>query len=295
MKALILLFILSPIFGYSQTIFLETFNEGDGSISGNDDIGGVSWSTTCPYSVAATDYFKIVNGVLEGRDTNGPAEFTTDEINTSSCPNTILIEMDLSQTSTMEIDGGCNSVDIIKLEYSTDGGSSWNVVSDILQGGTAAADTVIYATAPCVNEDVVGPFIVVGGFSDFTYTACIYPVNSLKLRISVMNWADAEKYRIDNLKVSCSSCITPLPIELLYFTGEYNVNNGFDELKWLTASESNNDRFEIYSSIDGEYWNFVGQVDGAGNSTENISYYYNNKTTSTNNNTYYIIERNSKQ
>jgi hypothetical protein len=278
---LILLIFIYPAILFSQTIFLETFNEGDGSTSGNDDVGGVSWSTTCPYSIASTDYFKIVNGVLEGRDTNGPAEFVTDEINTSSCTNTLLIEMDLSHTSTMEIDGGCNSVDIIKLEYSTDGGNNWNVVSDILQGGTSVVDTVIYSTSSCVNEDVIGPFIVVGGFSDFTYTACIYTTPSLKLKISVMNWADAEKYRIDNLKVSCSSCITPLPIELLYFTGEYNVNNGFDELKWLTASESNNDRFEIYSSIDGEYWDFVGQVDGAGNSTETISYYYNNKTSST--------------
>jgi hypothetical protein len=271
MKALILLFILSPILGYSQLIFSETFNEGNGSTSGNDDVGGVSWSTTCPYSVASTDYFKIVNGVLEGRDTNGPAEFTTDEINTSSCSNTILIEMDLSQTSTMEIDGGCNSVDMIKLEYSTDGGSSWNVVSDILQGGTAVVETIIYSTAPCVDEDVIGPFIVVGGFSDFTYTACIYPTSSLKLKISVMNWADAEKYRIDNLKVSCSNCITPLPIELISF---YVVNiDGVNRLKWETASELNNDYFIIENSVDGYSWNTIETPSGAGNSTEKITYY----------------------
>jgi hypothetical protein len=197
--------------------------------------------------------------------------------------------MDLSEVSDMEESGGCDATDMIKLEYSTDGGNTWGAVSDILQGGTTVVDTIIYAYESCtphsgsipVNEDVIGPFIMVGDFGDLTYSACIYPTTSLKLKISVMNWAGAEKHRIDNLTVSCSNCIVPLPIELLSFTGEYNVNNGFDELKWLTASESNNDRFEIYSSIDGEYWDFVGQVDGAGNSTEIISYYYNNKTSST--------------
>jgi hypothetical protein len=271
MKALILLFLI-PFLGYSQTIFLETFNEADGSTSGADDVGGVSWSTTCPYSIATDDYFKIVSGVLEGRDTNGPAEFTTGDINTSSCTNTIQIEMDLSEVGVMEETGGCNSVDMIKLEYSTDGGNNWSVVSDILQGGTTAVDTVIYSTAPCVNEDVVGPFIMVGDFGELTYSACIYPTPSLKLRITVMNWAGTEKHRIDNLKVSCSNCITPLPIELVDFDG-YSKDK-VNKIYWVTASELNNDYFILERSEDGIHWSELTRRNGAGNSTTAITYDY---------------------
>ena len=74
------------------------------------------------------------------------------------------------------------------------------------------------------------------------------------------------------------NCALPLPIELVSFTGEYNTNDGLDYLQWVTASERNNDRFEIYSSVDGEYWQFVGSVNGAGNSTQELSYNYRNKT-----------------
>lgn len=74
------------------------------------------------------------------------------------------------------------------------------------------------------------------------------------------------------------NCAIPLPIELVSFTGEYNTNDGLDYLQWITASEKNNDRFEIYSSVDGEYWQFVGSVNGAGNSTQELSYNYRNKT-----------------
>lgn len=126
-------------------------------------------------------------------------------------------------------------------------------------------------------------FLSICGFSDGqSLLECIDVGTGSTLRIRVLlgNQANTEEYYFDDIFVYETTCSIALPIELLSFTGEYNINNGFDELKWLTASESNNDRFEIYSSIDGEYWNFVGQVDGAGNSTETISYYYNNKTTS---------------
>jgi Secretion system C-terminal sorting domain len=57
----------------------------------------------------------------------------------------------------------------------------------------------------------------------------------------------------------------PLPVELLSFTGrnygEYNL------LKWQTATEINNDYFEVEKSTDGYYFESIGTVDGQGNST----------------------------
>lgn len=58
----------------------------------------------------------------------------------------------------------------------------------------------------------------------------------------------------------------PLPIELLSFSGEESLNKSV-ELKWSTASESNNNGFEIEHSIDGREWKTLDFVAGKGNST----------------------------
>lgn len=72
-----------------------------------------------------------------------------------------------------------------------------------------------------------------------------------------------------------SNSLTPLPVELINF----NVidNNGLIELAWETASEIDNDYFEIQKSNDGVVWNEVGIIVGAGNSQTNIEYEYYDK------------------
>jgi hypothetical protein len=63
---------------------------------------------------------------------------------------------------------------------------------------------------------------------------------------------------------------SPLPIELLYFHA-YKFGD-FVRLDWQTAVEINNDHFEVEWSKDG--WNFekIGEVEGAGNTTD-IQFY----------------------
>jgi hypothetical protein len=61
-------------------------------------------------------------------------------------------------------------------------------------------------------------------------------------------------------------CGTPLPITLLFF--EAKVVEGNVALSWVTASEINNDYFEIEHSADGKNFMKVTYVKGAGNSTE---------------------------
>src|SRR5690606_33941338 len=56
---------------------------------------------------------------------------------------------------------------------------------------------------------------------------------------------------ISNLIVNCA----PLPIELYSFTGK-NADR-FNKLTWETASEKNNDYFELERSVDGEVWETV--------------------------------------
>ncbi|WP_375578550.1 T9SS type A sorting domain-containing protein [Marivirga tractuosa] len=61
-----------------------------------------------------------------------------------------------------------------------------------------------------------------------------------------------------------------LPVELTFFTAENNGNRV--DLKWQTASEKNNDFFEIQRSFDGTEFEVLGIVEGAGDSKETIDY-----------------------
>jgi len=61
-----------------------------------------------------------------------------------------------------------------------------------------------------------------------------------------------------------------LPIDLLDF--EVFEKRGMAELKWRTASETNNDYFTIEKTSNGIDWEEVSQVKGAGNAT-NVNVY----------------------
>ena len=66
--------------------------------------------------------------------------------------------------------------------------------------------------------------------------------------------------------------VNPLPVTFVAFTGR-QVGNSI-VLEWATASESDNDYFEIERSIDGVNFVTVGYVDGAGNSNSLLNYQF---------------------
>jgi hypothetical protein len=69
---------------------------------------------------------------------------------------------------------------------------------------------------------------------------------------------------------ACNPNNNPLPVEFISFDGYHsnNVNN----LRWATASEINNHKFEVQRSIDASNWEYIGEVDGNGNSSVRNSY-----------------------
>ncbi len=64
--------------------------------------------------------------------------------------------------------------------------------------------------------------------------------------------------------------ITPLPIEMIRFDGACAEN--YVSLKWATATETDNDFFTVERSVDGISFAAVGNVNGAGNSSQLLSY-----------------------
>lgn len=67
-----------------------------------------------------------------------------------------------------------------------------------------------------------------------------------------------------------SSGLTTLPVKLVRF--ETVLNNGKVDIKWATATEINNDHFDIERSSDTKTWKVIGTVKGHGNSSSHINY-----------------------
>jgi hypothetical protein len=64
--------------------------------------------------------------------------------------------------------------------------------------------------------------------------------------------------------------ISPLPVKLLYFTGE--TNDIKNVLSWATAEEVNNSYFEVERSSDGTIFQSLEKVEAAGNSSTTVTY-----------------------
>lgn len=62
-----------------------------------------------------------------------------------------------------------------------------------------------------------------------------------------------------------------LPVELTTFQGEM-LPKGTSILKWETATETENDYFDLEYSIDGETFLFLSRIEGSGNTTTNTQY-----------------------
>ena len=68
-----------------------------------------------------------------------------------------------------------------------------------------------------------------------------------------------------------------LPITLLSFNAK--CFNGNTNITWSSATETNNDFYTLENSIDAKNWNFVANIQGAGNSNEVLNYQYTNEKT----------------
>ncbi|MBK7944832.1 MAG: T9SS type A sorting domain-containing protein [Flavobacteriales bacterium] len=71
---------------------------------------------------------------------------------------------------------------------------------------------------------------------------------------------------------TAAEMFSPLPVELLSFTGERTSDREV-QLKWITATERNNAGFEVWRMIEGEEdYAEIGWVAGEGNSLQMITY-----------------------
>lgn len=99
-----------------------------------------------------------------------------------------------------------------------------------------------------------------------TYTGAGY----FQIGIKTVYGGPASVY-LDDLTIRESSPVN-LPIELLSFYGKSHIY--YNELRWTTASENNNDYFNIEKTRDGTYFYNISTIKGAGNSTQKLEYLF---------------------
>ncbi len=129
-----------------------------------------------------------------------------------------------------------------------------------------------------VPIDPLGPSIVCGSLPGISLESSPYP------SLAQTNWAVDPNAWFDpgfiespgpeavNLTISLSDPCNPfsLPIELGSFTAR--PENQSVHLDWVTASEQDNDFFTVERSVDGQVFESVARVLGAGNSLSEIAY-----------------------
>ncbi|MFY0675245.1 MAG: hypothetical protein JXQ87_17755 [Bacteroidia bacterium] len=80
----------------------------------------------------------------------------------------------------------------------------------------------------------------------------------------------------------------PLPVDLIAFNGKW-VGNSVS-LKWITATELNNDYFDVQWSTDGVIFENIGQVKGFGTTLEEVNYNFTHSSPKSEN--YYRLKQN---
>jgi 6-phosphogluconolactonase (cycloisomerase 2 family) len=83
--------------------------------------------------------------------------------------------------------------------------------------------------------------------------------------------------------------ITTLPVTLLSYDAKLN-SDGTVKLNWITASETNNSYFEILRSTNGIDFTSIGNVTGAGNSTQELRYALTDKAPLAGDNYYQLVQ-----
>ncbi len=140
---------------------------------------------------------------------------------------------------------------------------AWNISSV-----TNMANMLNSAGLDCINYDATligweaqGVTGITLGADGLNYDDALAARNSLTTTYS---WTISG----DTYSVGCSV----LPIELLSF--EVNLKGHIVYLNWQTASEINNEGFEIEDSTDGDNWRNIGFVNGSGTSYELNNYQF---------------------
>ena len=236
---------------------------------------GVDYSSTSSNRVPAFGYYDYSwSAAVYSSDDLGNQPFTVDRLSWE-VTNSVNVTMDNQQVWI----GYTDEVEFADGTCPEDGNGPWDGWVKVYDGSinwVTGWNEIILSSV--FNYDGVRSIIVKVINSDGSWSNS-YPVfrYTTKTNTVVYNYSDGTMPSINgflnayrpNMRFNFGGI--PLPIELISFDASTNENNNVD-LKWITASQVNNNYFTIESSIDGYEWKEVLKVDGCGNCNTQIEY-----------------------
>jgi hypothetical protein len=118
-----------------------------------------------------------------------------------------------------------------------------------------------------LNGNIEDDLGIVHSIDGITWDQVAAAINTSSNTISITGMPSLELYTMQ------SNSFVPLPIELLYFTSTLNQKKQVF-LEWATASEVNNDYFELQRSLNGRSFTKIAQIDGKGTSNFKSTYHF---------------------
>jgi len=152
------------------------------------------------------------------------------------------------------IESGSGSADNATVEYSTNNGSTWTLLTDMPK---------------TVNTGC-------GGQGRWTHISTPLPascenISTLRIAFHWVNNNDGAgtdpSFAVNDVMITY---LDPLPVELVSFLG--TPVNSSTYLNWSTATENDNDHFVLDRSVDGREFHSIGTMDGAGTTMQQQTY-----------------------
>ncbi len=235
-------------------IYCEDFETGAGNWTITNDGGTCTWAISDlsrPYTMPPT-----ASGNVFAADADLCGSGTT---LLSSAELDTVLDLSIYTSVWIEFDNDWRTIDAADeayVEFTTDGGSTWSPVWS--QVGVSVRNT----------HEAVDANIVAG-----------QPAVQFRLRSVQPGWD--WWWVVDNFCIYGSYVV---PVELTSFAA--TVNEGNVSLNWATATETNNQGFDIERKLANSEFQKIGYVSGYGTSTESHSYTFTDKNISAGNYTY---------
>jgi hypothetical protein len=237
------------------------------SIAGTSSIcsgTSVTFTATPTNGGASPSYQWKLNGVNGGTNST---TYTNAGLTNGDVVSAVMTANNTCQTSST---GTSNSITMVVSQPSVGGSVASN--QNVVSGGNATTVNLTGHTGSVVKWEK-------STVSDFSTSTDIANTTTSLSGSSMGSITQTVHYRAVVQNGTCATAnsayvkitvVSSLPIELLYFSGV--VCETGNRLYWSTASESNNDYFNIEKTKDGNIWKSIEIIDGAGNSSNQLYY-----------------------
>jgi hypothetical protein len=151
-----------------------------------------------------------------------------------------------------------------------------------------------YALTLMQDSAVLGTVTAVGnlGIARYTGTGTVWNLFATSGVNNVTGFMSSANRTAVGIYTGTDVAVNPVPVKYVAFTASTDAKDVI--LDWNTASEINNNGFEIERSVDGKQFEYVNLVKGAGNSADVHAYSYTDAdafTVAKNNTLYYRLKQ----